>query len=103
MTTATITTLTDRITQPAGLVWENPPAKVAEGKYASVAAALKARPGQWAVLRTYEGANSHRGWKFAAAIRSGKLVDFREGFEATSRTIDNQVRVYVRYQPLQAV
>ena len=98
MSNATITLLRDDVPRPAELVWEEPPATHGRpGKYAAIAAALKARPGQWAVLRTYPAHESKRGWGFAGAIRDGKLIDFRDGFEALARTVDGQVRVYVRY------
>ncbi|MGC0143186.1 hypothetical protein [Pseudactinotalea sp. Z1732] len=96
---------TDRTITPADLVWENPPERKQDaGIYAAVAAALKAKPGQWAVLRTFKSASKRRAWSFASVINSGKLVDFRNtpggGFEATARTSDDgSVRVYVRYQP----
>lgn len=97
MSVATITTLTDRAPKPAGLVWEEPPARSGEGRYAEISAALRARPGQWAVIRTYQGEQKKRGWSFASHVNSGKLIDFpADGFEACARTVDGQVRVYVR-------
>lgn len=101
---ATITVLQDRSVVPDGLVWENPPEKTNKpGKYAGLAAALKANPGKWAVVRTYTSGEGKRAWGFAGAIRSGKFADLRDGFESVARTIDGQVRVYVRYQPVSAV
>lgn len=98
MTIASITTLRDTQPQPAGLVWENPPAKTGRpGKYAHIAAALRERPGDWAIIRTYPAEQSKRAWGFANTLREGKLIDFRHGYEAAARTIDGQVRVYVRY------
>lgn len=105
MSIASITTLrTDTPPQPSGLVWEEPPAKAGRpGRYAGIAAALKERPGQWAVIRTYPSEQARRGWGFASQIREGKLIDFRNGFEAAARTVEGQVRVYVRFVPIQAV
>lgn len=104
MSTASITILRDTNPAPAGLVWEEPPTqKGRPGKYATIAAALKERPGKWAVLRTYPSEHAKRGWGFANTIREGKLIDFRDGFEAAARTVDGQVRVYVRFQPVAEV
>lgn len=103
MSTASITLIRDDQPQrAAGLVWEEPPNKNHRpGKYAAIAAALRERPGQWAVIRTYPAEQSKRGWGFANTIREGKLVDFRHGFESCARTVDGQVRVYVRFAPVQ--
>lgn len=98
MSQATITTLTGRNPQPAGLVWEEPPLRNAvAGRYAEIVAALRANPGKWAVVRTYPPERKKAGWSFVGTITSGRLLDFRGGtFEACARTVDGQVRVYVR-------
>ncbi|MGH3498213.1 MAG: hypothetical protein ACRDP1_12200 [Nocardioidaceae bacterium] len=104
MTTATITILRDDDgPRPAGLVWETPPdTRTKPGKYAAIARALRDHPGEWAILRTYP-TGSRRGWGFAGAIRQGKLADLRSGYEAVARTVDGQIRVYVRYAPPSAL
>lgn len=93
---------------PADLIWEEPPApkNASTGAYAGVAAALKARPGEWAVLRTFGSTTSEkkRAWGAASRFQSKPPIDMRptsEGrFEATSRSCDDgRVRVYVRYLP----
>lgn len=101
---ATITVLRDTAITPAGLVWEDPPAKKNQsGKYAALAAALRERPGQWAVVRTYDTTQSKRAWGFCGSIRVGKLVDLRGGFEAVARTVGSEVRVYARFAPVTEV
>ncbi|WP_109507309.1 hypothetical protein [Nocardioides speluncae] len=98
MSVASITILRDQVAKPAGLVWEDPPAKDSKpGRYAAIAAALRERPNSWAVIRTYPADQGKKGWGFASSIRNGKYLDFRHGFEASARTVDGQVRVYVRY------
>lgn len=97
MTAAPITTLRAVAPTPAGLMWENPPQKTPVGAYAEIAEALRQNPNRWAVIKTFPVSESKRGWGFAGSIRSGKLLDFREGFEANARTVDGQVRVYVRF------
>lgn len=103
MSVTPITVLRDTEPAPAGLVWERPPARTRKsGQYAGIAAALKERPGEWAIIRTYP--TYKRAGGFAGAIRAGKLVDFREGrFEVQVHTVDNSARVYVRYQPVATV
>lgn len=98
MTTATITTLrSDQTPQPSGLVWEQPPARARKtGAYAGIAAALRERKGEWAVIRTYPTYKKAGG--FAGAIRAGKLVDFRDGtYEVQVHTVNDVARVYVRF------
>lgn len=98
MSSASITILRDDQTpQPAGLVWEQPPTRAKKaGRYAAIAAALRERPGQWAVIRTYPTYKKAGG--FAGAIRAGKLVDFRDGrYEVQVHTVEGAARVYVRW------
>lgn len=98
MSSASITILRDDHTpQPAGLVWERPPARTKKtGRYAGIAAALRERRGEWAVIRTYPTYKKAGG--FAGAIRAGKLVDFRDGgYEVQVHTVEGAARVYVRY------
>lgn len=98
MSSASITILRDDQTPtPAGLVWEEPPARKNQpGKYAPIAAALRERPNSWAFVRAYPSYKAASG--FAGAVRSGKLVDFRGGgFQSRVVTIDGQARVYLRF------
>ncbi|WP_293783610.1 hypothetical protein [uncultured Aeromicrobium sp.] len=97
MTAAPITVLRPRDVSPAGLVFEEPPARTNVGRYAEIAAALRERPGRWAVVKTWPAERKKAAWSFASHVNSGKLADMRGGFEATARTIDGQTRVYVRY------
>lgn len=81
--------------------FEDPPGKYdARSKvdHRAVAAELKARPGEWAIVRT--GFPS----KFAAAtaasrIKAGHPVAYRPpgSFDALSRTVDSELRLYARY------
>ena len=64
--------------------------------------ALRERPGQWAVIRTYPTYKKAGG--FAGSIRAGKLVDFRDGtYDVQVHTVDGAARVYVRYVDPQGV
>jgi hypothetical protein len=82
------------------IVWEDPP----EGrgpetrltKWAIIGAALRSRPGEWALVEV----------KPSAAIASSVARNIRLGlvrvgqpgeFDATSRNIDGEFRVYARY------
>jgi hypothetical protein len=90
-------------TTPATLVWETPPDLTPTTKYAPIAAALRARPGQWAVIRTIDTEHKKRAWGFAHNLTCGKYADFRPtdagAFESVSRTTGDTTRVYVRYMP----
>lgn len=99
-----ITLHTNQPVNPAELVWENPPERTSTGKYAAVARALRAHPGQWAVVRTLDTAHKKAGWSFSNGINTGtKLADFRADesgrFEARCRTVSGETRIYVRYVP----
>lgn len=107
MSVITLNNSIDQTVTPADLIWEDPPAlKTATGRYAKIAAALRGKPGQWAVLRTYGATpgQKRRGWGFASSINGGKFIDFRSTiaghYEATARTSgDGTIRVYVRFVP----
>lgn len=81
------------------LKFEPPPAKVrpVRGRHYLVAHRLRAKPGQWAVVGTYNGAESARAT--ARHIRQGRLESYRPAgsFEAESRTVDGEARVYARF------
>lgn len=74
------------------IVWQDPPAD-GRSRWAEVANALRARPGQWALVAS--GASS----SLATQIRSGRRVAFRpaRSFEATSRKRpDGKYDIYAR-------
>ena len=83
------------------IVFEEPPGKRnygPKGKHGEIVAALKARPGEWAHVLTYDNAETAR--SIAYAIRHpSHLVAYRpEGaFESMSRTVKGERRVYARY------
>ena len=81
--------------------FEEPPADSrSSGQYPSngeVVAALKARPGEWALIRTVSSVSSAT--STAYQIRSARLSAFAPAgsFEAVSRTTNGEYRVYARY------
>lgn len=82
------------------LTWEEPPAArrgSGQVSHADVARKLKARPGEWAVVSTYS--NSRTSGSIASAIRSGQSTAYLPvgDFEAVSRTVEGEHRVYARY------
>lgn len=82
----------------AGLVWEQPPARQTASKYEAVAAALKSRPGEWAIFKTYPAEQKKLAWGWVTRIHAGKTAAFPRGqFEAQSATSGDEARVYVRY------
>lgn len=64
-------------------------------KHSEFAAALRDRPGQWALFGTFQSSG------VAAQIRDGALAAFRPAgtFEATSRTTDAGIDIYARCIP----
>lgn len=99
--TAAITLVRQHDTQPAGLVFvDRLPERQRGGKYATVAAALRERPGEWAVIRTVGSDERHLAWRFSNAINSGKYVDMRDGYQARAISDGDATRVYARYQPV---
>lgn len=62
-----------------------------------IAAQLTERPGEWAHIRS--GATPARAASLAHHVRAGTSRAFRPkgAFEAKSRTVDGQFRVYARY------
>ena len=77
--------------------WEAPPKRaVPTGKYEAIAKALKANPGQWAII------SENAPGSYAVSIKRGLLVGFTPAgsFEATTRrnsTRNKRVTVYARY------
>jgi hypothetical protein len=58
---------------------------------------LRARPGQWALLRVTDNGNAASSQ--AAHINRGGQLAYRPkgAFEAVCRKVDGQARVYIRY------
>lgn len=103
MSTAVLTLHTPRDPNPAGLVWEEPPARIQRSPYDEIAAALRTNPGRWAVIHTLPLTDKKAAWRRASAINQGKPAGLRPTlagqFEAVARTTDTDVRVYARYIP----
>lgn len=61
------------------------------------AKALRANPGQWALVKVGSTAQAAR--NAAHQIRHGRIVAYQPAgqFDATSRTVSGEHRVYVRY------
>lgn len=85
------------------IVWENPPPRAVgrqvNPKEAAFADALKQRPAAWARFKELP-AGSKKAGTLAQTIREGKRAAFRTDtgrFEASQRTVDNKLVLYVRY------
>lgn len=81
-------------------MFENPPPRVSGrhwGWHRQVASKLRARPREWALVGTYGSSDSAS--SMARNIKMGRLKAYEPAgaFEATSRTVDKQARVYVRF------
>lgn len=78
------------------IVWEDPqqtPRAPRTSKHDEFAAALRRRPGKWAVFAEATSNST------ASAINKGKLTAFRPAgaYEATGRTVEGGFKVWVRY------
>lgn len=78
--------------------WEAPPEKIADvdsasNKYTDLAAQLRARKGEWALLEPRRNVQSAR--SLASNVRNGKLASFEPGGAFEARTMDT--RVWIRY------
>ncbi|MER6360074.1 hypothetical protein [Kitasatospora sp. NPDC001527] len=84
-------------TAAAGVVEFLGPPPAAESKHSRIAAALRARPGEWAVVQ--RATTIARAASAAQAIRSAKLAAYGPAglFQAVSRTVDGEHRVYARF------
>jgi hypothetical protein len=62
-----------------------------------ISAALKAAPGRWAVVAVFDDNTGSRA--YAGSMRRGARKAFRPAgtFEAASRLVDGENRVYARY------
>ncbi|MFE0101193.1 hypothetical protein [Streptomyces sp. NPDC059009] len=78
---------------------EPPPRTWRQGRvdHRAAAAALRKRPGEWAMVGTYASANAACG--AAHRIKTGTYRAYvpTGTFEATTRTVDGEARLYVRY------
>lgn len=66
-------------------------------KHTAIAAELKARPGEWARIETSTSPNAAS--SMANHISGARLKAYAPAgsFEAVSRTVDGEYRVYARY------
>lgn len=83
---------------PEEVVWSDPPAAAGTSATTSrqrKAAALRERPGQWAIIA--RGGDNRR--TLVTAIRTGKVPAFMptHDWEAVSRKVGGEVVVYARY------
>lgn len=85
----------DRPTDP--MRWEGPPPpRKYVQDWVEIAKALKARPGEWAMVGVYPHAGIASG--HAHRLAHGGYKGLRAGvIEAVSRTVDGEARVYARY------
>lgn len=89
-------------TRGVKLTWEEPPpinqAHGGSMVYDGITSALRERPGEWAIIKEFPRAHAKRGWSLSSRINRGKGTTWDTGFyEAAARTVDDVVRVYVRY------
>lgn len=79
--------------------WEEPPKRQGGtyGKNAQIAEQLRERPETWALVASY--AHSGSAASIAHQVRRGTLNAYRPrgSFEAVTRTVDGEHRVYARY------
>ncbi|MGW7785982.1 hypothetical protein CFC35_05460 [Streptomyces sp. FBKL.4005] len=81
--------------------FEEPPADARTTKrghdHFKAAAALREQPGRWALIRTTPTSQAAR--SAAHQIRDGRINAYLPAgsFDATSRTVDGEFRVYARY------
>lgn len=78
---------------------EPPPAKRAHRNLGKVADELREHPGLWAVVLALPVAERSHATSLARQIRHGLVSYWRPAgvFEAVSRTVDGEARVYARY------
>lgn len=79
-----------------GLTWQDPPEPEKKGKYAALAKRLKERPSQWALLDQPRGTSARA---LVAAINRGSSKALQDRYEAVGRTIDGEIRIFVRFNP----
>lgn len=88
------------------IIWEDPPPRPvnrlggcppgrSRRDWYAIGAHLRDKPGEWARVTTAPSKTSAS--SIAGYINQGRNAVLRAGFEATSRTVDDEYRVYVRY------
>lgn len=81
-----------------GIVWEEPPAALrgSTAQIAAFAAALRERPGEWALYPRAISATSMG--SIGTRIKAGGSAFTPAGsFDAVTRVVDGERRLYVRY------
>lgn len=83
-----------------GIRFEDPPTPHRRGpskEYQAIAEALRARPGEWAIIHDHAAEGSSR--NVAVRIKNGTCRAFRPAgaFDAVSRRVEGRFRVYARY------
>jgi len=82
----------------AEIEWSDPPTSSRDNRnWPQIAAALRLRPNEWAIVE--KPATAYQAGQLAANIRRGKVGGVRpdEDFDAMSRKVDGEYRVYARY------
>lgn len=66
--------------------------------YSDFSAELKAKPGEWAVIDAGDRSDNGK-YSLAGNIKKGLQLAFQPAgsFEAVSRKVDGEIRVYARY------
>lgn len=93
------------MSEPKIVRWEDPPERIrAAGRvdWTPVAEELRARSGHWAVVAEMKGkqdAEDRRLRALAGSIRTGNIRAFtpKGSYEAVTRMIGDEVRLYVRH------
>lgn len=79
--------------------WQNPPQPRIRPvhDWAGIGSALRARPGEWAIVAVV--ANAQLAGSTARHVRAGAYQALRDfgRFEAVARTVDGEHRIYARY------
>lgn len=76
---------------------EPPPGRRGLIDWPAVAVSLRAEPGRWAIIQVCRSPAAAS--NLARRVRDGSYSAFRPvgAFEAVSRTVDGEIRVYARY------
>lgn len=75
-----------------------PPKQRTRHKVQAQARALRERPGDWAIIRTYPKTKSGQraAHNYASHIRNGRMPSML-GFEAEAHTVEDRVEVWARW------
>ena len=71
-----------------------------KGWHGEVARQLRARPGEWAVIDVYGSQASAAGVAYQIRMGGYSAYQPRGAWEAVSRLVDGENRVYARYLPV---